>query len=223
MFPASYEITGDSSTIVLVGHEHDHTSYYLRALPQWKKQLIPNMISCRMPHNSISILHMDVGYKPHLHPKTVEFLEAFKQTPKFKATQGLFRCRESWLRMLGPVHLFLSSFIQLMQLLLSQDTYFVCAEVKPIGGGQIALPGGFLNEHEVIRHGAIRELKEETAIAITKEELDKFIIDEHDFDHPDRSESGRTIRTAFFLDLGNGPLPKVKGSQMMQIKLGGCR
>lgn len=206
------EIIGDLSTVVLVGHEHDHTSYYLRAFPQWDKKLIPNMD--QFPHaTTIRYLYFtyDVGYKPHLHPKTVEFLEAFKVTPKFKQLKAYFdamrQSKDSWAGAPFPV------IFHTVDAVVIKSGHILCVRRgKAFGGGQIALPGGFLNEHEVIRHGAIRELKEETAIAITKEELDKFIVDEHVFDHPDRSERGRTISTAFFLDLGNGPLPKVKGS-----------
>jgi len=34
----------------------------------------------------------------------------------------------------------------------------------------------------------------------------------HAFDHPDRSFRGRTITHAAFIDLGSGPLPRVKGA-----------
>jgi bifunctional NMN adenylyltransferase/nudix hydrolase len=40
--------------------------------------------------------------------------------------------------------------------------------------------------------------------------LEKAIKSKEVFDAIDRSERGRTITTAFFIDLGSGPLPKIK-------------
>ena len=36
------------------------------------------------------------------------------------------------------------------------------------------------------------------------------------FDHPDRSQRGRTITHAFYFDLGEGPLPKVQADDDAQ-------
>jgi bifunctional NMN adenylyltransferase/nudix hydrolase len=80
------------------------------------------------------------------------------------------------------------------------------------GKGLFALPGGFINQHERIEDAALRELKEETSIQLPKEELRKLIVDQHVFDHPDRSTRGRTITHAFCINLGGGKPVKVKGS-----------
>ena len=82
---------------------------------------------------------------------------------------------------------------------------------KSHGKGLLALPGGFLNQDEKIVDGAIRELKEETAIKVSKEELHKNIACSHVFDSPFRSLRGRSISNAFLINLGDGALPKVKG------------
>ena len=75
----------------------------------------------------------------------------------------------------------------------------------------MALPVGFLNTNETTRQGAIRELKEETSIKLSKEVLISKIVGEKVFDHPTRSSRGRTVSFSFLLDLGLGDLPKVKG------------
>lgn len=206
------EIIGDSTSVVLVGHEHDYSSYYLKAFPQWEKKLVSNIDS--LPHaTTIRYLYFtqDVGYKNSLNAKTVSYLEEFKKTAKFKSVKAYFDAvragKDAWSGAPFP------PIFHTVDCVVIRSGHVLCVRRgKAYGGGQIALPGGFLNEHERIRTGAIRELKEETAIAMDKSELDKFVKDEHVFDHPDRSERGRTITTAFFLDLGNGPLPKVKGS-----------
>lgn len=215
-----YEITGDSNSVVLVGHEHDHSSYYLSLFPQWKTHLIGNIDE--FPHaTEIRYLYFthDLAYKKSLHPKTVEYLEDFKKTDKFKGLKAYFDAvrdgKNKWQGAPFPV-----IFHTVDSVVIKSGHVLVVRRGKAYGKGQIALPGGFLDQHEKIRLGAIRELREETAIKLTKEELDNFIVDEHVFDHPDRSERGRTITTAFFLDLDknkmgwktDGRLPQVKGS-----------
>lgn len=93
------------------------------------------------------------------------------------------------------------------------------------GKGLIALPGGFLNngrdrtEDPTVEgpdismfDASLRELREETGIRLSREELATSIRDQRVFDHPDRSLRGRTITHAFCFNLGSGPLPTVKGS-----------
>jgi len=75
-----------------------------------------------------------------------------------------------------------------------------------------ALPGGFLNQEETMLDGCIRELKEETKIKLPVPVLKGSIKESKTFDAPNRSARGRTITQAFFIDLGVGELPKVKGS-----------
>lgn len=206
------EITNESTSVVLVGHEHDHTSDYLRAFPQWDKHLLPNIDE--LPHATvIRYLYFthDVAYKKFLHPKAVDYLEDFKKTDKFKSVKAYFDAmrasKNEWNGSPYP-----PIFQTVDSVVIKSGHVLVVRRGKAFGGGQIALPGGFLNEHERLRVGALRELKEETAIAMSKEELDKHIRDTHPFDDPDRSERGRTITNGYFIDLGMGPLPKVKGS-----------
>ncbi len=80
------------------------------------------------------------------------------------------------------------------------------------GEGLYALPGGFLNQNERIIDGAIRELKEETKIKVPEKVLLGSIKAKEVFDAPDRSLRGRTITHAFYIELDDVTLPKVKGS-----------
>lgn len=206
------ELTDDSESIVLVGHDHDDTSYYLEQFPQWDKHLIPNLD--HFPHaTEIRYLYFthDVQYKRSLHPKTAEYMEAFKKTDKFRGLKSYFDAiRASKAEWAGAPY---PPIFHTVDAVVIKSGHILCVRRgKAYGGGQIALPGGFLDARERIRIGALRELKEETAIAVDKRVLDSAIKAEKVFDHPDRSERGRTVTTAFFLDLGNGPLPKVKGS-----------
>jgi bifunctional NMN adenylyltransferase/nudix hydrolase len=206
------DLTDDSDSIVLVGHDHDDTSYYLEQFPQWQKHLVPNLD--HFPHaTEIRYLYLthDASYKNHVHPKTAVYMEDFKKTSKFKGLKAYFDAvRASKGEWAGAPY---PPIFHTVDTVVLKSGHVLCVRRgKAYGGGQIALPGGFLNERELIRTGAIRELKEETAIALEKKVLSNAIKAEKVFDHPDRSERGRTITSAFLLDLGNGPLPKVKGS-----------
>lgn len=81
------------------------------------------------------------------------------------------------------------------------------------GKGLWALPGGFLGSKEWIRDSIIRELREETRIAVANEDLLRIMQPIKVFDNPGRSLRGRVITHAarFNLDhLGLTKRPKVR-------------
>ena len=78
--------------------------------------------------------------------------------------------------------------------------------------GLLALPGGFVNEDETFLQAAIREVREETGLKVPVPVLLGSIKDDKLFDHPDRSQRGRTATVAQYITLNPGPLPKVKGA-----------
>ena len=81
------------------------------------------------------------------------------------------------------------------------------------GKGLWALPGGFLdvNNDKSMVSCAIRELKEETGIKVPVPVLIGSIKENKVFDAINRSARGRTITHAFYIQLPDGELPKVKG------------
>ena len=80
------------------------------------------------------------------------------------------------------------------------------------GQGLWALPGGFLEPSESLADGAMRELLEETALALDHRELAAALRDVRVFDQPDRSQRGRSITHAHYFYLGEGEPPAVLGS-----------
>ena len=81
------------------------------------------------------------------------------------------------------------------------------------GKGQWALPGGFLEHNLTIRRNIIKELREETRIAVPNALLDKCIVDIDVFEDPRRSLRGRIITHAGHVVLDNvlEALPEVRG------------
>lgn len=89
------------------------------------------------------------------------------------------------------------------------DKVLLVERGKAPGKGLWALPGGFLEPHELILRSALRELAEETCIEVDTNELEAHCMRSFVCDHPNRSERGRIITHAFFFDLGHRILPQV--------------
>jgi bifunctional NMN adenylyltransferase/nudix hydrolase len=204
------EITNYSDDIILVGHNHDSTSYYLDCFPQWKSYFVPNI--GRLPHaTKIRELYFldDPQYKQYVHKTTVSFLEEFRGTDKYARLETYFDAIEEY-KALWKGAPFPPTFSTVDAVVIKSGHILLVRRGGTMGEGQLALPGGFLNQKETLKVGALRELREETGLSIQKEELDKAIKGKEIFDAVERSERGRTITTAFLIDLGSVYLPKIK-------------
>ena len=206
------EVTQESSRIALIGCEYDHSSYYLKLFPQW------NFISVRnfdeIPHATSlreSYFENRDDHKKFLHDSTYSYMEEFKKTNEFEVLKrehkSLCDYKEKW--KFAP---FKPTFNTVDAIVVRSGHVLVVQRGGVYGNNLIALPGGFLNNDEYAKDGAIRELKEETGIKISRDILESSIKDSHVFDAPNRSLRGRTITHAFLIDLGGGPLPQVKGA-----------
>jgi bifunctional NMN adenylyltransferase/nudix hydrolase len=194
----------DDTKICDIGEE----SYF----PQWKFFKMRNLD--RMPHaTTIRGLYFtqDSAYKSHVSDGVTKYLEDFKKTPTFKSLKEEYdyvrSYRASWDGAPFP-----PTFVTVDCIVIKSGHVLTVRRKGSPGRGLIALPGGFLNQKETILDGALRELKEETGIKLSKDELEKAIKETKVFDFPERSLRGRTITHAFLIDLGTGPLPIVKGS-----------
>ena len=81
------------------------------------------------------------------------------------------------------------------------------------GKGLLALPGGYLEQHETIDEGILRELREETRIDVSDTRLMACAGRRQNFDDPHRSARGRVLTTARVFKLPDEPkFPRVRGS-----------
>lgn len=212
--------------ILLFGHKKDDSSYYLNLFPQWQHatytKIIPNLDA-----TYIRSLYFDCNLtdlQKHVPPVVTEYLrstmmlDSTTRRPGFINLQHEYEFvneyREQWKVRItphGPGVPYPVTFVTVDAVCIQSGHVLVVRRGGYPGKGLIALPGGFVNPRERIQDAAIRELKEETRIALPKEDLAAAIISSRVFDHPDRSLRGRTITHGFCLNLGLGPLPKVKG------------
>ena len=69
------------------------------------------------------------------------------------------------------------------------------------GRGRLALPGGYVEPHECLEDAVVRELAEETRVALPASELKRLIGARRVYDDPYRSDRGRAITHAFLIEI----------------------
>lgn len=210
----------DRPNISIIGHNKDATSYYLNVFPFWNRIETPNIHG--LDATTIRELYFqgsDFWTRGGNQKRVAQFVPQRVMLALNEFMHGLHYnklCREF-------------EFLRTYKLQWSQAPYppvFVTADsvvtclghillvqrkAAP-GEGLWALPGGFLNQFETVQECAVRELREETGIKVPAPVLNGSIKKEKRYDHPGRSLRGRTITTAFHIDLNDKTLPKVKGA-----------
>ncbi|MCE1251401.1 MAG: NUDIX domain-containing protein, partial [Comamonadaceae bacterium] len=79
------------------------------------------------------------------------------------------------------------------------------------GKGLWALPGGFLEPQDTLWQSCLRELQEETHWPLDAAAMQAVLRAVRVFDHPGRSQRGRTVTHVHYFDLGAAALPPVRG------------
>lgn len=205
-----------ATEVILVGCDKDDSSYYLHEFPQWKQHFLPN--TSGIDATTIRNLYFSEEYPRNrglisswVPVNTLEFLDAFRETPLFadllEEKRFLEKYREPY-RMLPYPPIFVTVDAVVVH---SGHLLVVRRRANP-GRGQWALPGGFIDAKERLLDSVLRELKEETRIALPVPVLRGSIVAHQVFDNPGRSQRGRTITHAYHFDFLAGPLPKIKGA-----------
>ncbi len=215
------EITEDyeNAKVAIIGFFKDRSSYYLNLFPQWNFEEFYCSDKKFLSINGTKIREMyfaaDSGWKTLVPATAAKYLDIFRETeffPHLKSEFEYIRKYKEDTRFVGvpfdPV--FLTTDAIVVQ---SGHILVVRRRVHP-GKGLLALPGGFLKADMTLEDNAIRELKEETQIKVPAAVLRGSIKNSHAFDYPERSQRGRTVTFAYFIELEpslKDGLPKVKG------------
>ena len=202
--------------IGVIGHKKDSSSFYLDMFPQWGYENVDEI----EPLSAVNI--RDLYFKRGANMEfirgvvpatTFRFLSEFWKTDAY---QQIIRERE-----FITEHNKQYASLKYPPIFSTADAIVICSghvlmikrRAEP-GKGLWALPGGYVNANtdKSVEDAAIRELREETQIKVPAPVLRGSIVRSKVFDAIDRSPRGRIITHAFYIQLPDGELPKVKGS-----------
>jgi bifunctional NMN adenylyltransferase/nudix hydrolase len=215
----------DAKDVGLIGHSKDSTSYYLNIFPRWKNHIevedlgginatdIRKMVfgDTELPMREVQALMAQIMPWEALRVMNNTILAGGKIGGYWDVLSQEYEMVKKY-KTAWKAAPFPPTFMTVDAVVVQSGHLLLVKRGDMPGKGLWALPGGFLNQDETMLDGAIRELKEETKIKVPVPVLKGSIKESKTFDAPNRSSRGRTITQAFFIDLGVGELPKVKGS-----------
>jgi len=201
--------------IGIIGHSKDETSYYLKMFPQWGDP-IEHPLNDDISASEIRQLYFEgknLKYIEGAVPAgTYLFLQKFRETEAYQYVKSEYEHIKKTKKQWEPAPYDVNHTTVDAVVVQSGHVLLVRRSASP-GKNLWALPGGYLMTTEKIQAGMLRELDEETRIKVPQKVLIGSIKKHHVFDDEDRSEVGRIITHAFYIQLEPGPLPKVKGGQ----------
>lgn len=198
--------------IGLIGHKKDDTSFYLSKFPQWGNVSVANINGIDATNLRDLYFGQAPAFPKLVPPSTLKFLIDFKETKAFETLcdeyDHIYAYKRSWeFAPYPPV------FVTVDAVLVQAGHILVVRRKAAPGENLLALPGGFVEQHQYIKDALLAELRQETKIKVPEPVLLGSIKGERVFDHPNRSQRGRTITHAFHIELAGSAtgLPKVKG------------
>jgi bifunctional NMN adenylyltransferase/nudix hydrolase len=212
---SKYRVLGGSG-VGIIGHKKDESSFYLDMFPQWGYENVEEI----EPLSAVNI--RDLYFKRDCNMKfikavvpetTYDFLNEFKNTAEYeqiiREREFVANYKKQYASLPYPP-IFSTADAVVIQ---SGHVLMIRRRAEP-GKGLWALPGGYVNANtdKSVEDAAIRELREETQIKVPAPVLRGNIVRSKVFDAIDRSPRGRIITHAFYIQLPDGELPKIKGS-----------
>lgn len=208
--------TSPNGKIGIIGHKKDMSTHYLNMFPQWELEEV-GMIE---PLNATDIRDLyfkwdfNSSFIKYVVPEsTYDFMIEFRNTEAFvqivREREFIAAYKKQYANLPYPP-IFVTSDVVVIQ---SGHILMVKRRAEP-GKNLMALPGGYVNAitDKSVEDAALRELKEETMIKVPEPVLRGNIKRNRVFDAIDRSPRGRIITHCFVIELPDGDLPKVKGS-----------
>lgn len=211
---SKYRILGTKTAVI--GHKKDESSFYLDMFPQWEYVDVEEIA----PLSAVNIrdLYFKRGanmdfIKGVVPTTTFDFLTQFKETADYEQIIREREFVETYKKQYASLPyppIFSTADAVVIQ---SGHVLMIRRRAEP-GKGLWALPGGYVNANtdKSVEAAMLRELREETKIKVPEPVLKGNIVRAKVFDAIDRSPRGRIITHAFYIQLPDGELPKVKGS-----------
>jgi bifunctional NMN adenylyltransferase/nudix hydrolase len=208
--------------IGLVGHSKDHSSYYLKLFPHWDSVAVDNVEGLNATQirealfspddTQAGMAYLDTETGTAALPKPINRqLQRFVTGDAYQSIRQelafIAAYKAGWSN--AP---YAPTFVTVDAVVVQSGHVLLITRKAFPGKGQLALPGGFINEHERLEEAMLRELREETRLKVPAPVLKGSIRRQQVFDSPYRSTRGRTITHAFYIELPpDTSLPKVKG------------
>lgn len=203
--------------IALVGHFKDDSSYYLNHFPQWRLVAAENAggidaTSLRRILYEAADGAQTLAAFDHLAPPAVrEKLAAWMASAEYAALAEEYRLvaqyKAAWRAAPYP-----PIFSTVDAVVTAAGHVLLIRRGGFPGKGQWALPGGFVEPRERLLKSAVRELSEETRLAVPETALLSALREVKVFDYPDRSQRGRTITHAHYFALDLVALPAIEAA-----------
>ena len=209
--------------VTLVGHLKDATSNYLSAFPGWTLDSVDRLpgadgtqlrdaLFAAQPDDARTPPAIDAAlaaFVDQVPPSTIAFLRAWTALP-FHAELAeewrmLQRYKQAWRA--AP---YAPTFVTVDAVVQCAGRVLLIERGKAPGRGLFAVPGGFIEQRETCWQSCLRELEEETHLKLLDATMRRSLRSVAVFDHPDRSQRGRTITHAHHFDLGERELPEVR-------------
>jgi bifunctional NMN adenylyltransferase/nudix hydrolase len=214
------------ASVALIGHNKDNSSFYLKLFPQWHSVGVKNYLDISATTVREDYFGKWDNTNPQFHnnagelvpasivvpPSTLQFLKEFSYTADYATIKEEYEFvatyKKSWeAAPYAPIFVTVDAVV-----IQSGHILLVQRGARP-GKGLWALPGGFVNQQEMLVAAMLRELREETKLKVPEAVLRGSITASRVFDDPYRSSRGRTITHAYLVHLPpSQDLPKVKGS-----------
>ncbi|MBI1889860.1 MAG: bifunctional nicotinamide-nucleotide adenylyltransferase/Nudix hydroxylase [Burkholderiales bacterium] len=203
--------------IALVGHFKDASSYYLNHFPQWQLVAMENELSIdatsiRRVLFEAEDIDVSLAVLADLVPLAIrQYLKAWTALSHYEGLveehKQVAKYKAEWKNApYAPI------FSTVDAVVVTAGHVLLIKRGGFPGKGQWALPGGFVEQRERLLQSAIRELAEETRLGVLDSMLADALVDVKVFDHPDRSQRGRTITHAHYFDLKTDHLPDVEAA-----------
>ncbi|GMV29778.1 MAG: hypothetical protein AMXMBFR59_19030 [Rhodanobacteraceae bacterium] len=205
----------ESCRIGLIGRDKDASSYYLREFPQWELCDVQHCEVLSATEIREHLFSADEGgqllIRANVPAPVAAMLDAFRRTPGYAQLAREFtflrNYRKAWAQAPYP-----PTFVTVDAVVVHSGHVLLVRRGAEPGKGLWALPGGFVNQSETLLDACLRELREETRLKIPAPVLKGSLAGQRVFDHPDRSQRGRTITHAFHFVFASGELPTARGS-----------
>ena len=223
----------EGGDVYITGSDRDDSTFYLKEFPSYLNDFVHEGRELRPYLSGTSIRDLYFGQKLNsrplspaevselnnvfLPPTTSEFLENFRQSPDYEMLVEEYKFQEGHDKMWAGAP-YTPTFNTSDAVVIQTGHILLVKRRSTPGRGLWALPGGYIKPNEWRIDAAIRELYEETKIDLPEKVLRGCLVDEYEFEDPNRSIRGRIITKAFLFKLnervidGRIKLPKVKGS-----------